>query len=355
MEVIAEKRFPATPKRRQEARKKGQVLKSQELTSAVMLLALVGLMKFWLPGAFNRIADLFRYLTNLSVEWSIRTVWNVSLTVSWQCLLILGPIFLASMVVAVVINFLQVGSLFTIETIKPQFSRLNPIEGVKRMFGVKALVQLVKSLLKVVIIGYYLYDVIQKNMGIFPALQGVSVPQSVVLLGNILFELAWKIALAFLVLAIADFLYQWWEYEKNLRMSHDEIKEEYKQTEGDPQLKAQIKKRQRMMAMRRMMEDLKQADVVVTNPTHYAVALKYDPSKHPAPYVVAKGQDEIARRIRALAEENNIMIMENKPLARALHAQVDLGQVVPADLYKAVAEVLALVYKLNKRKKYYSA
>ncbi|RNC29552.1 MAG: Flagellar biosynthetic protein FlhB [Candidatus Dichloromethanomonas elyunquensis] len=355
MEVIAEKRFSATPKRRQEARKKGQILKSQELTSAVMLLALIGLMKFWLPSFFNRVAGLFRYLTNLSVEWNARTVWDVSLTVGWQSMLVLGPVFLAAAAAAIVINFLQVGSLFTFETIKPQFSRLNPVEGIKRMFGVKALVQLVKSLLKVIIIGYFLYDVIRKNINIFPGLQEVSVPQSAILLGNILFELAWKIALAFLVLAIADFLYQWWEYEKNLRMSHEEIKEEYKQTEGDPQLKAQIKKRQRMYAMRRMMEDLKRADVVVTNPTHYAVALKYDPSKHAAPYVVAKGQNEVALRIREIAEENNITIMENKPLARTLHAQVEIGQVVPADLYKAVAEVLALVYRLNKRKKYHSA
>lgn len=355
MEQIAEKRFPATPKRRQEARKKGQVLKSQELTSAVMLLALVGLLRFWLPNVFNRIADIFRYVTTLSTEWEARSVWEVMLNVSWQCFLILGPIFAASIVVAIAINFLQVGSLFTVEPIKPQLSRLSPVQGLKRMFGLKALVQLVKSLFKVMFIGYFLFDVIRDNIEIFPALQNLTVFQSTVLLGNLLYELAWKTALAFLIIAFADFLYQWWDYEKNLRMSHQEIKEEYKQTEGDPQLKAQIKKRQRMLAMRRMMEDLKQADVVITNPTHYAVALKYDLAIHSAPYVVAKGQNEIALRIRAIAEENKIVIMENKPLARALYAQVDLGQVVPTDLYKAVAEVLAFVYKLNKRKRHYTA
>lgn len=355
MEQIAEKRFPATPKRRQEARKKGQVLKSQELTSAVMLLALVGLLRFWLPNVFNRIADIFRYVTTLSTEWEARSVWEAMLNVSWQCFLILGPIFAASIVVAIAINFLQVGSLFTVEPIKPQLSRLSPVQGLKRMFGLKALVQLVKSLFKVMVIGYFLFDVIRDNIEIFPALQNLTVFQSTVLLGNLLYELAWKTALAFLIIAFADFLYQWWDYEKNLRMSHQEIKEEYKQTEGDPQLKAQIKKRQRMLAMRRMMEDLKQADVVITNPTHYAVALKYDLAVHSAPYVVAKGQNEIALRIRAIAEENKIVIMENKPLARALYAQVDLGQVVPTDLYKAVAEVLAFVYKLNKRKRHYTA
>jgi len=355
VEDIAEKRFPATPKRRQEARKKGQVLKSQELTSAVMLLALVGVLKFWIPYFFNKMADLFQYLTALSTEWNVRSVWEVMVTVCWQCLLLLGPIFLASMVVAILVNYLQVGSLFTVETIKPKFSRLNPLEGIKRMFGIKALVQLVKSLIKMVVIGYFLYAVIRENIQIFPALQGVTVYQSAILIGNLLFELAWKIALAFFVVAVADFLYQWWEYEKNLRMSHDEIKEEYKQTEGDPQLKAQIKKRQRMLATRRMMEDLKQADVVITNPTHFAVALKYDLSKFAAPYVVAKGQNELALRIRKMAEEHQIVIMENKPLARSLYAQVEIGQMVSADLYKAVAEVLAFVYKLNKRKRHYSA
>lgn len=355
MEQIAEKRFPATPKRRQEARKKGQVLKSQELTSAVMLIAIVGLLKFWLPNIFNSMASILRYAATLSIEWNVRSVWEVMINISWQCLLVLGPIFLVSVVMAIAMNFLQVGSLFTIEPIIPKFSRLNPLEGIKRMFGLKALVQLVKSLFKVIVIGYFLFDSIRDNMDIFPALQAIEVSQSVLLIGNLLYDMAWNIALAFLVIAIADSLYQWWEYEKSLRMSHEDLKEEFKQSEGDPQLKAQIKKRQRMIAMRRMMEDLKQADVVITNPTHYAVALKYDLSKHPAPYVVAKGQDEIALRIRAVAEENKIVIMENKPLARALYAQVDLGQVVPAELYKAVAEVLAFVFKLNKRKRSYTA
>lgn len=355
MEQIAEKRFPATAKRRHEARKKGQVLKSQELTSAVMLLALVAFLKFWIPNLLDSMANILRYAATLSIEWNIRTVWEVMINVSWECLLILGPLFMVAMAVAVAVNYLQVGSLFTVEPIMPKLSRLNPLEGIKRMFGIKSLVQLVKSLFKVIIIGYFLFDSIRDNMDIFPVLQAIEVSQSITLIGNLLYDMAWNISLAFLILAILDSLYQWWDYEKSMRMSHEEIKEEYKQAEGDPQLKGQIRKRQRMIAMRRMMEDLKQADVVITNPTHFAVALKYDLSKHPAPFVVAKGQDEIALRIRAIAEESNIVIMENKPLARALYAQVDLGEVVPADLYKAVAEVLAFVYKLNKRKRSYTA
>ncbi|UWG98336.1 flagellar biosynthesis protein FlhB [Dehalobacter sp. DCM] len=350
MEHIAEKRFPATAKKKQEARKKGQILKSQELVSAVMLLAMVGVLRIWLPDVFNRIAKLFVIVTSINTEWTISSVGHIAVTMMEQCLYIMAPIFGVAFVVAIAVNYFQVGALFVIDPIMPKLSRLNPLEGIKRMFGLKALVQLVKSLLKVIIIGYFLYDVLRSNMSIFPALQTVSVGQSVILLSDLLFELAWKIALAFFIVALIDFLYQWWEYEKNLRMSHEEIKEEFKQMEGDPQIKGQIKKRQRMMAMRRMMQDLKTADVVITNPTHYAVALKYDQTKFAAPYVVAKGQNEVALRIRAIAEENKIVIMENKPLARALYSQVDLGEAVPAELYKAVAEILAFVYRLNKRR-----
>lgn len=355
MESIAEKRFPATPKRKQDARKKGQVLKSQELTSAIMLLALVGLLRFWLPSMFNKAAELFSYITSLPAELSGANLSQLYISIAWQCLNILWPIFLVAVLAALAVNFAQVGVLFSFEPIIPKLSRLSPLEGLKRMFGPKAWMQLAKSLLKVVIIGYFLYTVIRDNMNVFPVLQWSTVRESVVFLANMIFELAWKIALAFLIIAFADFLYQRWEYEKNLRMTFQEIKEEYKQTEGDPQLKAQIKKRQRLLAMRRMMEDLKTADVVVTNPTHLAVALKYDPIKYAAPYVVAKGQDETALRMKKIAGENEIVIMENKPLARALYSQVELGQVVPGDLYKAVAEVLAFVYRLNKRKRTYSA
>lgn len=358
MGKIAEKRFPATPKRRQEARKKGQVLKSQELTSALMLLALVAMLKLWLPSIINHLAELFGHVNSLveqNQQWSIATISELMLGVSWQFFRALAPIFLVAFIMAILVNFLQVGPLFTVEPLKPKISRLSPIQGLKRMFGIRALVQLAKSLMKVVVIGYFLYAVVRDNIDFFPLLQRVNVVQSLILVSDVLFELAWKVAVAFLLIALGDFLYQWWDYEKNLRMSHQDIKEEFKQTEGDPQIKAQIKKQQRLLANRRMMEDLKKADVVITNPIHYAVALKYDPLKFEAPYVVAKGQDELALRIKALAAENDIIVVENKPLARALYAQVDLGEVVPEDLYKAVAEVLAFVYKLNRRRHFYTA
>ncbi|MGI6683992.1 MAG: flagellar biosynthesis protein FlhB [Bacillota bacterium] len=355
MESIAEKRFPATPKRKQDARKKGQVLKSQELTSALMLLALVGVLRFWLPQMLEKLNQVFRFVYSFSHEWDIRTVAAIMTQLCLQFFFMLAPIFLAAFLMAFLVNYLQVGFLLTFEPLKPKLSRLSPIQGVKRMFGVKAWAQLIKALLKVVIIGYFLYAVVRDNFKVFAVLQHLSVRESTALIGEILFEMAWKVALAFVMVAILDFLYQWWEYTKELKMSHEEIKEEYKQMEGDPYIKAEVKKKQRSLATRRMMEDLKQADVVITNPTHLAVAIKYDPAKFEAPYVLAKGQGQIAQKIKELAREQNIVIMENKPLARALYNQVEIGQVVPKELYQAVAEVLAFVYKINRRKKSYFA
>ncbi len=348
---MSEKQFPATPKRRQEARKKGQVLKSQELVSALMLLGFVAVLKFWLPAMLGRMQSLFPYVWGLPTDWTGRTVASLMLNLLWFSVQIIAPIFGVAILIGVAGNYLQVRFLFTLEPLKPDLSRMNPMNGLKRMFGVRAWVELAKSLFKVILIGYFLYASIRDNFRVFPALQQLSVGQGAVFLGQAILDLGWRIAIAFLVLAVADFLYQWWEFEKNLRMSQEELKEEFKQTEGNPQLRSEIKKRQRAIAMRRMMQDLKQADVVVTNPTHYAVALRYEPKEKSAPYVVAKGQDEVAKRIRELAREYDILVMENKPLARALYSQVEIGQIVPADLYKAVAEVLAFVYRLKKKRR----
>lgn len=347
---MSEKTFQATPRRRQDARKKGQVLKSTEIVSAFMLLGFIALLKFWVPAMIVKMQSLFTYVYGLSHEWDIRSISSLMINILWIGIQIVGPVFIVGVLIAITTNYLQVRSLFTTEPLKPQLSRISPISGAKRMFGVRAWVELAKSLFKVTVIGYFLYATIRDNFEVFPALSQLNVGQSAILLGELIIDLGWRIALAFLFIALFDYLYQWWDYEKNLKMSHEELKQEYKQTEGNPQLKSEIKKRQRAMAMGRMMQDLKTADVVVTNPTHYAVALRYDPKENSAPYVVAKGADEIALRIKSLAKEYGIVTMENKPLARALFAQAEIGQGVPADLYKAVAEVLAFVYRLKKKK-----
>ncbi|MGE4271327.1 MAG: flagellar biosynthesis protein FlhB [Desulfitobacterium sp.] len=347
---MSEKTHQATPKRRQEARKKGQVFKSTEMVSALMLVSFIGLLKFYVPTMLVKAQEIFTYVYKLSSEWTTRSVASLMVDLVWLGTQIIAPIFIVGLIIAIGANYLQVRSLFTIEPLKPQLSRISPLNGAKRMFGVKAWVELAKSLLKVIFIGYFLYATLRDNFEVFPVMARFTVGQGAVFIGGLIVDLGWKIALSFFIIAGIDFLYQWWEYEKNLKMSHEEMKQEYKQTEGNPQIKSEIKRKQRAMAMQRMMQDLKTADVVVTNPTHYAVALRYDPKENAAPVIVAKGADEIAQRIKQLAKEYGIITMENKPLARALFAQAEIGQVVPAELYKAVAEVLAFVYKLKRKK-----
>ena len=347
---MSEKKHAATPRRKEDARKKGQVVKSQEAISAFMHLGLVAVLKYWLPNMLQRMEQLFPYVLSLPSDWTERSVASLMLNILWLGIQIMAPILAAGFLIALAANYIQVGILFTGESMKPQISRLSLISGAKRMFGVKAWVELTKSLAKVILIGYFLYASVRDRLQIFPALQQLDVGQGAVFLGQALMELAWKISISFFGIAALDYLYQRWDYEKNLRMSHEELKQEYKQTEGNPELKSEIKKRQRAMAMSRMMQDLKKADVVVVNPTHFAVALRYDLNVQKAPYVVAKGQDQVALRIKELAKEYDLVIMENKPLARALYAQVEIGQGIPADLYKAVAEVLAFVYRLKKKK-----
>jgi len=348
---VSEKKHPATPKRKQDARKKGQVLKSQEVISALMLLGLVTLLKFWIPAMLLRMEYLFPYVLSLSSEWNERSIATLMLNILWLGIQIMAPIFGVAFLVALISNYFQVGVLFTAESMKPQISRLSLISGAKRMFGVKAWVELAKSLMKVILIGYFLYASVRDRLHIYPALQQLTVGQATIFLGQALMELAWNIAFSFLGIAAFDYIYKRWEHQKELRMSDEDLKQEYKQTEGNPELKSELKKRQRAISMSRMMQDMKQADVVVTNPTHFAVALRYDLKVQKAPYVVAKGQDQVALRMRELAKEYDLVIMENKPLARALYSQVDIGQEIPADLYKAVAEVLAFVYRLKKKKR----
>jgi flagellar biosynthetic protein FlhB len=347
---LSEKKHPATPKRKKEARDKGQVLKSQDLSSAFLLMGFVILLKYWLPEMFVRLERVFFYIWSLSSELTPRSLNSVMINISWMSLIIMAPIFAVGTVIALAGNYLQIGSLFTLEPLKPQLSRISIIAGAKRMFGIKAWFEMAKSLFKISVITYFLYAAIRDNIKFFPGLQSLEVFQAAILMGTITIDLVWKIALAFLIISLTDYAYQWWDYQNSLKMTQEELKQEFKQTEGDPELKGEIKKRQRAISMRRMMEDLKKADVVITNPTHYAIALRYDLAEHSAPYVVAKGQDVLAQRIKELAKEYEIVIMENKPLARTLYDQAEIGQVVPPELYKAVAEVLAFVYRLKKKK-----
>lgn len=258
-----------------------------------------------------------------------------------------GPVMLVSIVVNVLAAGAQTRFLFVTEPLKPKFSRMNPISGLKKLFSLKGVVELIKNLLKIAVLAAIMYNNIIENMGLIAKLFDTSASTAFVYTVSTVYSICMTIAGVFLGIGLADFLYQWWEYNKNIKMTKQEIKEEYKQMEGDPQIKGAIKQKQRQMAQMRMMQDVPKADVVVRNPTHIAVAIQYDAEKFRAPKVIAKGADLLAQRIVDVAEENKIPMTENKPLARALYSEVKLGAEIPATFYTEVAEILAWVYDIQ--------
>jgi len=345
-----EKTEKATPRRRQEARKKGQVLRSIEINSALILLVAFTAIYALGPYIYRELSQFMQWMFGnaFTLEFSVAGIRNFFINALIVFLKVTLPIMLLIMVIGVLANVVQVGFMFTGEPLKIKLERLNPVAGLKRIFSKRSLVELFKSLVKVGAAGYIAFDVIRDEFMRLPALQDMDVMAIGIFIGSLTYRIGWRVGLVLLILAIFDYAYQWWEYEKNLRMSKQEIKDEYKQTEGDPLIRSKIKERQRQMAMRRMMQDIPQADVVITNPTHFAVAIKYDGKTMQAPVVVAKGQDFVAARIKEIAKEHRIAIVENKPLAQALFKSVEIGAEVPPELYKAVAEVLAFVYQLKK-------
>ncbi len=345
-----EKTEAATPRRREEARKKGQVFKSVDLNSAVILLVGTATIFATFPYMskqlqdFTRLYLLNRGLTDFTNEYACMLINETILLMAKVLLPVLGATFIA----ALLITYFQVGFIFSGETLIPKLERLNPLEGFKRIFSRRALVELLKSVLKVTVTGYIVYSVIRKNLFIFPRFVDMEPGEIIVAISGVILEMAIKVGIVFIVIGIIDYLYQWYEYEKSLKMSKYDIKQEYKQVEGDPYIKSRQRQIQREVAMRRMMAEVPKADVVITNPTHFAVALKYDSKSMSAPEVVAKGQDFMALKIREVAREHEVSIVENPPLARLLYSSVEIGDLVPEDLYQAIAEVLAFVYKQKK-------
>ncbi|MEA1961742.1 MAG: flagellar biosynthesis protein FlhB [Bacillota bacterium] len=345
-----EKTEKATPRRREDARKKGQVFKSTDLNSAVILIA--GSATCYLS---------FTYMTRTLEEFTIlylldRTLHDFDVAYASMLLVeviqVIGkmvfPVFLVTFIAALTISYLQVGFMFSAEVLTPKLSKLNPIEGFKRIFSKRALVEFVKSLLKISVTGFIVYLVVQKKILIFPLLVDMPLRDIVRVLGETVFGIAMKVGVFFIIIGVLDYFYQMYEHEKSLLMSKYDVKQEYKQTEGDPLIKSKQRQIQREVAMRRMMSEVPGADVVITNPTHFAVVLKYSADRMSAPVVVAKGQDYVALKIREIAEQNNVIIYQNPPLARSLYKTVEIGTEVPEDLYQAVAEVLAFVYKQKK-------
>ncbi|WP_050181438.1 flagellar biosynthesis protein FlhB [Domibacillus robiginosus] len=346
-----EKTEKATPKKKQDSRKKGQVTKSQDLNAAVSLLVLFGFLSVFAASMGRNIFHMFEhslesYLLMDVTEANLKTI---VLEIMEQCVMILGPFMAAAVAAGVVANYAQVGWLVTGEPIKPKLEKLDPIKGFKRIFSMRAIVELLKSILKIGFVGTAAFVILWSNMDEVLKLALKPIQDTLSFVGSITVKMGLAAAAALLVLGVLDYFYQKFDFEKSLRMSKQDIKDEHKNSEGDPLIKSKIRQTQREMAMRRMMQEVPNADVVITNPTHYAIALKYDESKRDAPYVVAKGTDFIAQKIKLVAKEHAVMMVENRPLARALHDQTEIGDSVPEDFFKAIAEILAYVYRIKNK------
>ncbi len=342
-----EKTEKATPKKRRDQRKEGNVLQSREIGTAVSVLGIFTAMRLLL-GFISK--TILAYYTQSfeqlgSTEVSTDTIMSIFVDVITVIVLTVLPVCLIAMFLGIIPTIAQTKGLFTMKALKPKFSRLNPLSGIKKLFSLQSIVGILKGLIEVVIISVVIYNEISDRLPKFVMLMNAGVMQGITYAALTIYDMVMLICIMLVFVAAADFLFQWWQFEKKLKMSKQEVKEEFKQMEGDPQIKSKIKQRQQQMAAQRMMHDVPTADVVVRNPTHYAVALKYDQDKNNAPQVVAKGKDFLAQRIVAIAEENDVYTIEDPPLARSLYSMVDIGREIPAELYNAVAEVLTVVYR----------
>lgn len=349
-----EKTEDATSKKLEDARNEGNVAKSAEISTAATLLAMFVCLKFAMGFVGNQLLhsfDIFYKLIPRYVEDGIGTV-------EFSYLLFKGIVNMAitvvpflglGLIVAFLSNSLQFQFKVTPKPLQPKFSKLNPINGFKRMFSLNTLMELLKSIIKIFAISYLAYGVFTDHARDLYLIYDISLNQSLLLMYDIIIELGIKICILFCLIGAFDFLYQKWKFKQDNKMTKQEVKDEFKNQEGDPKVKGQQKQRMMQASQRRMMAAIPEADVVITNPTHFAVALSYKAQNGLAPVVVAKGTDFLAGKIKEAAKENYVEIVENKQLARMLYYNVELGAEIPPELYHAVAEVLAYVYQLHNR------
>lgn len=352
-----EKTEPATAKKLSDARKEGQVAKSKEVGNFLGLLSLFLVLKIWAGSmglklmssfstVYNRIPDLVELENGLIIPRDYASLINHYIVAMLGIML---PVLAIGTLVAFVGDLVQVKWKPTSKPMQPKFSKMNPVKGLKKIISPNSLVELLKSFLKIGVIGYLVYTTLQDKLNMLMLLYDVPLLQAVLEIGELVIDLGLKISLLYIVIAAADFIYQKWKFKEDMKMSKQEVKEEFKNAEGDPLIKSKIRQKMMEASRRRMMQALPEADVVITNPTHLAVAIKYDPQEADAPLVLAKGEDYLAQKIKEKARECNVEIVENKPLARMLYANVEVGEQVPPELYQAVAEVLAFVYNLQGR------
>ena len=351
----AEKTEQPTAKKLDDARKEGQVAKSQEVATAFSLLALFIILRFVYGFMGEIFSNTFEYVYNsipnvartydgyLPIAYISSLVIHAMLTL----LLLCAPFFIVGFSVALICDFVQVGFKPTTKPLQPKFSKLDPISGMKKIFSTRKVFELVKSILKLGIMAIVIISFFSGRKESLFLLYDIPLKQAIGLMGNLIIDLGLRIAAAYMIIAFADLIYQRRKFNKDMMMTKQEVKDEFKNSEGNPEIKGAQKRRMMQASQRRMMQNLPKADVVITNPTHYAVAIKYDANEADAPMVVAKGADYLAQKIKDIARENDVEIVENKPLARMLYANVEVGELVPPELYKAVAEVLAYVYHLK--------
>jgi flagellar biosynthetic protein FlhB len=340
----------ATPKRRRDARKKGQVAQSRELPSVMILMTALGFFYFagsWIFGSFLQvIGGVYGHLDTLRLD-AVSEVNAFSVEIFKKVLLILIPFFVPILIAGMAGNIGQIGFEIHGEPMRPKLTRLNPIAGLKKLVSLRSMVELVKSVIKILFIGGIAFGIVKNEITAMPALMQQEVVEILLFIGRVAFKIFFFVCLALIVLAFFDYVYQRWQYEQSLKMTKQEVKDERKQIEGDPKVKGRIRRVQLELARRRMMEAVPEADVVITNPVHLALALKFDAAKMIAPTIVAKGSGYVAERIKEIARIHQVPIIENKPLAQALHKMVEIGEFIPVELYRAVAEVLAYVYRLK--------
>ncbi len=345
-----EKTERATPKKREEARERGQVAKSREVASTAVYLSLLFVLYFFSPYFLKHLLGLMKEFLSQTTQVQITSA-NLMLLTSqalMQLFQILAPLFAVAFVMGFLGNVLQFGFLLSGESLRPKLDKLNVVKGIGRMFSKSALIELLKSIAKIVVVGFLAYSVVRDEFfRTLPTLVDLDVWGIFFYIARISYKILVHVLWFLIILSAVDYAFQRWQYEEDLKMTKQEVKDEYKQREGDPQVKARVRSIQREMARKRMLADVPLADVVVTNPTHLAVALQYDPDKGAAPRVVAKGADFLAEKIRNIAKEHGVPLVEDKPLARALYKGVKVGQLIPESLYKSVAEILAYVYSLK--------
>lgn len=347
-----EKTEEATPKKKSEARKKGQVARSKDVGLAITMVTCTLVILLLSSMIVGNLKDTMIYFLQSGMlqdinEMSIKSIVITILLKAGLCIL---PVVIPIMIAGIVASLMQTGFLLTGEPLKPKFSKLNPISGFKNMFSKKSFVDLLKNLAVVTVIGFIGFLYVRDNYDKILQISNTYLPSLGGQVQDLVVGIFFQVSLVLVIIAAADYFVQFRFHQKDLRMTKQEIKEEYKQMEGDPQIKSKIKQKQREMATRRMMASVADATVVITNPTHLSIALKYEEGNNEAPKVVAKGADLVALKIKEVAKENDVPIMENKPLARMIYEQVDIDREVPQEMYQAVAEILAMVYKLKNKK-----